>query len=819
MKRIIIYVLSALVGLGILSACAVVAIIFWASRDLPSITKVHDYQMPLVTTVYDRDKNVIGYFCNEKRFLVSLDNVPLQLQNAFIAVEDKNFRTHGGIDPLAIVRAFIRNLQSSDKTEGASTITQQIVKRILLTKEKTYERKIKEAILAYRLERYLTKDEILYIYLNQIYLGQSAYGVEAAARTYFSKHVDELNVAECAMLAGLPQRPADHNPFENPEAARSRQLWVLHRMKVEGYLNEEEYKAAVDTPLEYKTMPDPSWKLGAWYLEEVRRQLITFFSEDNVKRLELPINLYSRDAVYDAGLHVYTAMDPAHQKAAEESLRSGLHSGCKRRGWRGPIENLAEADRAAFLKTVSFAPQALDNAGWAKALVTEVTKSGATVRLGESYTGYIDVKYLGWARTPNTNISPEGAGRVTDATKVLAPGDVVYVSAIGAEGSTNPVSVPADPENKKTPVPRYDSSAVTAATPISVCLEQLPDLQGAVTSIEVESGDLVAIVGGYAFSPSSQFNRATQALRQPGSSFKPVVYSAALDNGFTAGTMILDFPFVLQDDHTRKLWKPGNFDRKFLGPILFRTALALSRNVCTVRVAQQVGMEAIIQRAKDLGIPGEIPAVLAVSLGSYEATPLTMAEAYTAFADKGVHTKPRIITSIENSWHEPLVNFEPHRQQAITPQNAYIMASLLKDVVTSGTAARANVLGRPIGGKTGTSNDERDAWFIGFSPYLVTSVWLGYDNNAPMGRMETGGRAALPVFIAYRRAIDPLYEPVDFPVPADIVRVAVDANTGYVAGPGSAKSFSLPFVRGTEPRFAGSQATEQAGEDILKGMF
>lgn len=820
MKRIIIYVLSACIGLGVIGAAVAAAVIMWASQDLPSITKVHDYRMPLVTTVYDRENNVIGYFCNEKRFLVNMDVIPPVLRKAFIAVEDKNFMTHVGIDPLAIVRAFIRNLRSGTEKEGASTITQQVVKRILLDAEKSYVRKIKEAILAYRLEKYLTKDEILYIYLNQIYLGNSAYGVEAAARTYFGKHVNELNTAECAMLAGLPQAPSRTNPFTEPEEARKRQLWVLNRMRVENYLSEEEYQAAVETPMEFKSMPDPSWRLGAWYLEEVRRQLLAFFSEDNVKRLNLPLEMYGRDAVYDAGLHVYTAMDPVHQKAAELALRSGLHEGTKRRGWRGPLETIPKGEFDAYLTKISFAPEALENAGWAKALVTEVTPKGAKVRLGESYIGYIDVKYLGWARVPNTNISPEGAGRVTDAAKVLAPGDVVYVSALGASGDLNPVSVPADPENKKDPVPRYDPATVEPSKPIQLCLEQMPDLQGALTSIDIASGDLVAIVGGYEFSPSSQFNRATQAHRQPGSSFKPIVYSAALDNGFTAGTIILDFPFVLQDDYTKKLWKPGNYDHKFMGPILFRTALALSRNVCTVRVAQQVGMGPIIQRAHELGITGEIPEVLAVSLGSYEATPLTMAEAYTAFADQGIHTKPRIITHVEDCWRQPLLSFEPVRRQAISPQNAYIMSSILKDVVTSGTASRARVLGRPIGGKTGTSNDERDCWFIGFSPYLVTSIWLGYDNNAPMGRMETGGRAALPVFINYRQAVDPLYEPVDFPMPSDIVMVTVDADTGYLAGPGSGKTFSLPFIQGTEPRYGSVARPEaQTGEDLLKEMF
>ena len=815
MKRIVIFLLVSATTLGILGGFAVFGVYVWASRDLPSITKVQDYRPAQVTTVYARDGSIMGYFFREKRFLVNLDNMSPYLPKAFIAAEDGRFYHHEGVDLYAIARAFLANLREGGVSQGGSTITQQLVKQLLVGNEKSYVRKIREAILAYDLEKYLTKDQILYIYLNHIYLGNSSYGVEAAARTYFAKHVNELTLAECAVLACLPKAPSANNPFTKPQTTRDRQLWVLGRMLIEGFITKEEHDAAVAQPLVYKTMADPSWTVGSWYLEEVRRQLIAFFAEDNVRRLGIAIEMYGEQAVYDGGLNVHTAMDPLHQRAAEYALRAGLNEADHRRGWRGPVEQIPAAEYDAFLKKHKFTPQALDHAGWTKALVTKVTKDGADVRLGD-YKGYIHVRTMGWCRTPNPRVAAASAAAIREATRVLAPGDVVWVSAIGAKGMANPVSFPADADNKKNPVPAYDPNAVTKDTVIQLSLEQMPDLQGAVASIEVDSGDLVAIAGGYGFSPESQFNRATQARRQPGSSFKPIVYSAAVDQGFTPGTIVYDTPFALPDRYTRRVWTPGNSDGKFLGPLPVSRALAASRNVCTVRVAQQVGMELIIQRAHDLGIPGDIPAVLAVSLGSYEATPQTMAEAYTAFANQGKRIKPRIITTINNSWDETLVSFEPDVQEAISPQNAFIMDYLLKGVITGGTGSAARVLGRPMAGKTGTSNDERDAWFIGFTPHLVTSVYVGYDNNIPMGRSEYGGKAALPIFIKYRRVADPLYPPDDFKTPPGI-----SWSRGGTSQDGAA-SGGFPYITAIPPRSdgGGGGGEDSTGEQLMKNeMF
>jgi penicillin-binding protein 1A len=817
MKRILAFLLVCLSSLGILGGLALFGVYVWASRDLPSITKVQDYRPAQVTTVYARDGGIMGYFFREKRFLVNLENMSPWLAKAFLAAEDSRFYEHEGVDFQAILRAFMTNLKAGHVKGGGSTITQQLVKQLVVGPERSYRRKIREILLAFDLERYLTKEQILYMYLNHIYFGNSAHGVEAAARTYFAKHAGDLTLAECAVLASLPTKPSAMNPFTNPQATRERQVWVLGRMLTVGSISQKEHDAALAQPLVYRSMPDPSWTVGSWYLEEVRRQLLAFFDENNVKRLGIAIDMYGEEAVYNGGLHVHTAMDPVHQRAAELALRAGLNEADHRRGWRGPVERLEPEEYEGFLKKLTFTPQSLDNAGWVRALVGNVSKDGAEVRLGNNYKGYIHVRTMSWCRTPNPRIAAASAAAIREAGKVLAPGDVVWVSAVGAAGTSHPASFPADPDNRKNPTPPYVAADVTPQTVIQLSLEQIPDLQGALASIEVDSGDLVAIAGGYAFSPESQFNRATQAKRQPGSSFKPIVYSAAVDQGFTPGTIVYDTPFALPDRYTRRVWTPGNADGKFLGPLPVSRALAASRNVCTVRVAQQIGIDLVIQRAHDLGIPGDIPAVLAVSLGSYEITPQTMAEAYTAFANKGVRIKPRIITTINNSWDEALVSFEPDMQDAISPQNAYIMDYLLKGVITGGTGSAARVLGRPMGGKTGTSNDERDAWFIGFTPHLVTSVYVGYDNNQPMGRSEYGGRAALPIFIKYRQVADPLYPPDDFSVPPGISWTRAES-----AENGSPAAGGFPYITAISPRFdsGGEGGEDNSGEQLLKNeMF
>ena len=816
-KRVFLYCLVGMIGLGALGAAAFGAMVFWASRDLPPYTRIADYRLPEVTTVYARDNSILGYLYDEKRFIVSIDDMPEHLRRAFVAAEDGEFYEHTGINPKAIVSAAIDNIRSGRTKRGGSTITQQIVKRLLLTNEKSYIRKLREAILAIRVDKHFGKDWVLAMYLNEIYLGSGAHGIEAAARTYFGKHAKELTLAESAVLATLPQAPSVNNPYDNPIATKGRQRYVLDQMLKHGWITQAQFDDAYAQPLEYKSMPDPSWKFGAWYLEEVRRSLLAMFSEENVRARNIKIELYGKDAVYMAGLNVYTAMDPAHQKAGETALRQSLMETTKRQGWRGPIFTV-EADKAAgYLEKNPFSPKELDDAGWARALVTEVTPSGATVRLG-GYKGHIAVSTMSWARTPNIRQAPDGVN-MKDATKILNVGDVVWVSAVGAKGDKNPVGKPfVAPDSKgKGGTPEYVASAVKPETVIELCLEQIPEAEGAFVSLETETGDVVALVGGYQYSQTNQYNRATQARRQPGSSFKPIVYSASLEHGFTAGTMLLDSPYVTSAEVSSRTWRPGNYDGTFLGPMILRTALTKSRNLCTVQIAQRMGMEAIVEHAKKMGVEGDIPPELAVSLGAHEVTPLNMVSVYSAFADQGRRSIPRLITKVTDTWGQDIVVNEPQKIQTLSEQNAFIMASLLKEVVTSGTAYKARALNRPMGGKTGTSNEERDTWFIGLTPKLVTGVYTGYDKVQSLGRLETGGRTALPAFIYYHRKVDDLYPPDDFERPADIVFASVDALTGKLAGKGTEKSFYLPFMRGTEPRTRAGQRTEvESGEDILR---
>ena len=809
MKRFLKIIGILVLCCGLLGSAALALIYVWAIQDLPSINKLSDYNPPLATTVLARDGSVMGLLYNEKRFLITLNDMSKSLPLAFLAAEDAGFYEHDGINPVAIMRAFISNFQTGRTQQGGSTITQQVIKRLVLTPERSYERKIKEAILAFRLERSLTKDEILTIYLNQTFFGANAYGVEAAARTFFGKHANELTIAESAVIAGLPKSPSNYNPYRNPDAARTRQLYVLRRLKELGWVTEAEHDEAVNQPLDYQAMPETMGWEAAWYLEEVRRRLIDMLSETNAKRLGIELPLYGEQAVYQLGLTVQTAMEPRAQFAADFALRKGLEAAGRRHGWQGPLEKIPADRLAETLRTATFTPIQLNNDGWAKAIVTGVTEKAAEVRLGE-YTGQIPVKNMSWARTPNPKVAAVNAPAVKDARKVLEVGDVIWVSA---ETLT-------DPKTKK--VVPYDAASVVAGTPIILKLEQYPIVQGALVSLEPATGDVVAMVGGYSFA-ASQFIRATQAQRQPGSSFKPVVYSAALDQGYTPASIVQDAPVVLIDQYTNDMWRPGNFEKNFQGPMLLRTALALSRNLVTVRVAQDIGMRAVAERAKTLGLEPDFPEVLAVSLGAVGVSPLNLTEAYGAFANGGLYNKGRFVTQIKDYGGKTVYAPQPENREVISPQNAYLMTALLKDVVNAGTGGKAKVLGRPVGGKTGTTNEESDAWFMGITPYLATGVFVGYDQVKPMGRLETGGNAALPIFVDYARSALEAYPADDFTAPPGITFVTVDKATGQKASGESSATVTLPFYTGTEPGSGSAreqtQETIKRGEDLLKQLF
>ncbi|TVM17122.1 penicillin-binding protein [Oceanidesulfovibrio indonesiensis] len=779
-KKIFIGTAIVLLGLVTLAAAGALGLYLWAARDLPSFKEITDYNPSLVTTVYARDGEVLGHFYRERRFLVQLDEMPDFLVKAFLAAEDRGFYEHPGIDVTAIFRAMVRNIRAGDIRQGGSTITQQIIKRLLLTPEKSYERKLKEAILAYRLESYLSKDDIITIYLNHIYLGARSYGVEAAARSYFGKHVDELSLAEAAVLAGLPQAPSRYDPYRNPQSAKARQEYVLGQMLTADWITREEYDEAINAPLEYTSMPDPSWKTGAYYLEEVRRWLVNYMSRENMGSMGITLDRYGEDAVYESGLHVYTAVDLDHQRAAEQAVRDGLIASTKRRGWRGPIKKLAPGEMAEFLSSQKDVLQKLASGEWVQAVVNKVSDSGAEVQFG-NFEGWIPVKSMSWCREPDPKKAPEQVPAVSDARKVLAIGDVVWVSRADLDAM--------DDKDKKAFKPSAEGQ-------VPLNLEQEPVVQGALVSLEPPTGEVRALVGGYDFQ-KSHFNRATQAHRQPGSAFKPIVYSAALDAGFTPASVVIDAPVEYR--FGGRVWRPGNFENEFFGPTLFRTALVKSRNTVTVRIAERMGVDQIIRRAHSLGLDAEFPRNLSISLGSVAVTPYNLCEAYTAFARGGTAVEPRMVLAVKGAWGDDLFMSAPDVREAISPQNAYIMTNILEDVVQHGTGWRAKVLNRPVAGKTGTTNDEQDAWFMGFTPYLLTGVYVGFDQLTPMGRFETGSRAASPIWVQYRQAVEESYAPEEFPVPPDIVHVNIDLATGKVADGTGGESKFLPFMAGTQP--------------------
>ncbi len=745
---------------GIAGVAGVVGLFYWAARDLPAMDRIADFRPPQATVVLARDGSPLGSLFHEKRFMVPLDLMSPYITKAFLAAEDDSFYQHVGVDPVAILRAALVNFQTGRNKQGGSTITQQVIKQLLLTPEKSYKRKLKEAILAYRLEKELTKDEILNIYLNQIFLGQKAYGIEAAARTYFGKHATDITLAESALLAGMPQAPSRYNPFRHPESAKARQMYVLGRLRELKWITEDEYTQAVNEPLVYWTMPETQMGAAGWYMEEVRRLLIEFFSKENMAIMGIKSDKYGADYVYEAGLTVTTAMDPVHQESAALGLRKALEELARRQGWRGPIQQLTPDQHQAFVDKTSFSPYDLIGGNWVRGLVTAVEKNGATVALGQGYVGSVDVKTMSWARPVNPAYM--NGFNIRDAHKVLKVGDVVWLA--------QPESVAKEVKEKGQVVLQeatYDPSAVKKGTAVALGLQQMPVAQGAITSIEPASGDVVALVGGYEFG-TSHFNRAVQSARQPGSSFKPIVYSAAIDNGFTAATLLPDEPYTYVDPVTAQVWSPSNYDHEFKGPILLAQALAQSRNVPMVRVTEYMGVDKVIDRAHALGLTPAFPHYLTVSLGVVEVSPLNLTQAFTAFAYQGWACRPRIITSIKDVNGKEIYAQPPEHWQAISPENAYIMASMLKKVVSGGTATRAKVLNKPVAGKTGTTNNEHDAWFIGFTPHLVSGVYVGYDQLQPLGRKETGGKTALPAFVEYRKRVEYMYPPDDFTVPPGV---------------------------------------------------
>ena len=808
------------------------AIFLHFSSELPKIITVEDYRPPGVTRVLaqGRDDGEMGEFFKERRYLIPFEKIPSIVIEAFVSAEDDRFFEHSGINILSIIRAGIANFRAGHVVQGGSTITQQVAKSLLLSPERSFDRKIKELFLANRIEKNLTKQQILYLYLNQIYLGHGAYGIQAAARAYFRKDISEVTLAESALLAGMPQAPGKYSPFLNAKRAKERQVYVLRRMVENKYITSKQYEDATRQAIRVFSEEDPAKKSSAYYVEHVRRYLIEKYGEKKV---------------YEEGLTVSVPTTIPLSRLATKSLREGLMTVDKRIGYRGPLKHLNSAkDVDQFLvdthkKLIEqkvqyhlFLPSGqmdleasareanihadedlIDEGELYEAVVTELNSAtrSATVKLGRAQ-ATLPLQHMKWARRARDESNalayrPEPS----QPSQVFRVGDVILVSKVAhAESSPG----------------------------LTVALEQEPHIQGALFSLEVETGNVVAMVGGYDFA-KSEFNRATQANRQLGSVFKPVIYSAALEKGFTPASIIVDSPIVFKDAEGLGKWKPNNFEKKFYGDTTFRQALIKSRNIPTIKLVQSVQVPYLIQYSKRLGINTPMNADLSISLGSASMSLMDLVKVYSLFPRLGQKVTPVFITQVktrdgqileshdEAPWNPTLAtiaqqssppenadssshlekqtflfpSYPPpdNPNQLLDPRVAFVMTHLMKEAVAFGTGHEAQNVGRIAAGKTGTTNDYNDAWFVGFTPHLLTGIWVGFDNSKSIGPAETGARAALPIWLSYmKQAVRP-YPAGDFAVPSGVIFANIDPVSGKLARPGSASAIREAFVAGTEP--------------------
>lgn len=783
-RKLFILLLSVGFGLGCVGALFGTWAYFFIMRDLPQLTRIEDYAPPAVTRVVARDGTLLAEFYSERRYPVKMADVPDIVRKAFLAAEDASFYNHSGIDPVSILRAVYKNFQSGRTKQGASTITQQVVKNLLLSSEQTYDRKAREAVLAYRLESRFSKDEIFQIYLNQIFFGNTAYGVKAAARLYYHKELSELTLGEAALLAGLPKAPTDLAPTINPGKAKERQKQVLRQMVEAKFITEQQMEEALREDSRVYRATQQNVFGSPYYVGEVRR----FFSE-RWKDLDLDAD----------GLEVTTAVDPGADKLAQKALRMGLREVDKRRGWRGPRGTLSEAQYQRDHQGLHLEP---DSGDIYPARVVQVVRGVAKVQLGK-VTASVDLTKAGWARK---FLERDDSPRFVVPAEVIKEGDVIEVSLKRVKGDGK------------------------SAESIQVELDQTPDIEGAVVLINPHSGEVVSMVGGYDYG-ASQFNRVTQSLRQPGSVFKPIVYLAAIDKfKYTPATIVHDAPRTFRVGDA--FWTPANFDEKFLGPITLRTALEKSRNLVSADIVSRIGVDSAIAYARMLGITSPLGRNLSLSLGSSEVSLLELARAYGVFPAKGALFDSALVLKIKDRYGKVLYDYESEKlvkaKQVISEASSFVMANMMRGVVEHGTGYRIKELGRPVAGKTGTSNDQMDTWFIGYTPQWVCGVWVGFDQKKQIGPKETGGVVAAPVwlyfmrdFLAYKRALSSdsgekeaeeearrigiqyvkqeIAEQLEFPVPDGVEPFWIYKSTGTRADPGGAGAFLEYFVAGTEP--------------------
>lgn len=777
-------------GLGLGLLCAVIAIfvvLYRYGQDLPDVNQLSNYQPPVTTRAYTADGSLLVEFARQNRLFVPISAVPKNVVDAFLAAEDKNFYRHSGIDFTGIMRAvFVNftNIGSDRRLVGASTITQQVAKNFLLSGEVTYVRKIKEAILAYRIERAFTKVEILELYLNDNYFGQGAYGVAAAALRYFEKPLNEMTLSEIAYLAALPKGPNNYHPVRNYDAAIARRNWVVGRMRDEGFIGDDEAEAAQAEPLVARIGGKAESFEAAYFTEEIRRYLY---------------NEYGADELYEGGLSVRTTLDPRLQEIAERAISSGLVAYDRRHGWRGPLRRVDPEDWVAAIEGVA---DGQGKRSWQVAVVLEVSDDSAVIGLHGEEIGAIPMSELTWARRWKKDQTT--GPRPKTPSDVLNPGDVILVERLPSEGGD---------------VPSYG-------------LRQVPDVEGALVAMDPHTGRVLALVGGFDYA-ASEFNRATQASRQPGSAFKPFVYAAALDSGFTPSHLVLDAPFVIDQGFGLGKWKPANYSNKFYGPSTLRLGIEKSRNLMTVRLAQDIGMQRVVDYAHRFGISDDMPPNLAMALGAGETTLMQLTTAYSMLVNGGKKIEPTLIDRIQDrrgksiyrhdrrpcegcqadAWEgqeEPAI--PDLREDVLDAGTAYQVVSMLQGVVDRGTGVRIRSVGKPLAGKTGTTNESMDTWFLGFSPDLAVGVFVGFDSPRTLGKRETGSSVAAPIFRDFMKDSLEGQLAIPFRIPPGIRLVRVNPSTGLLATAQDRRVILEAFKPGTEP---GGQREVLDGSDSV----
>ncbi len=742
--------LAALILLG-LGAGAAAGALWYVAKDIPSLESLQEYQPSLVTRVYSDDKQVVGQFYVERRILRPLGDIPASLKNAVIAVEDSRFFEHPGLDIIGILRATWTNLRRGERREGASTITQQLARSLFLSSERTYARKLRELVLAYKMELVLGKEQILEMYLNQIYFGQGAYGVGAAAQTYFGKDLSELTLAESAILAGLPKSPNNYSPYKHMDRAKKRQEHVLARMEEEQFITAEEREAAAAQEIVLRR--PGAEQLAPHFMEYVRQHLMARYGET---------------MVYKGGLEVSTTLTAEWQQVAERAIRNGLRQIDKRQGWRGPL-GVQDLTTLADSPVASAAAE-LNPGDQLKGVVTKVGKDAFIVMAG-GREGTLSFDDLAWAKRRLRGRDPTKDYVIVPNVKtLLKPGDLIEVEVKTIEKE----------------VPQF-------------LLEQTPIVEGALVALDPRTGAIKAMVGGFDFA-RSEYNRAVLAHRQSGSAFKPIIYATALNKGLSPATLLLDAPVVYEQQDKDKDWKPENYEKKFYGPISMRDALAHSRNLATVRLLEQVGIPNVIEFAQSLGINSPLNRDLSLALGSSSVTLMELTSAFGIFANQGTHADPFAITQVQDNNGQRLEQASTQTKPVVSKETAFLLTNMLEDVIQRGTGVRAKGLGRPVAGKTGTTNDYTDAWFIGYTPNLVVGVWVGFDDIRSLGESESGSHAALPIWIDFVRDAFKSLPVMQFDVPDDIEYVRVDSTTGLLASEAEERGTVELFAKGTSPK-------------------